>query len=77
MPTNGISSDWLADLDDDMAQIITAQEQLNKLRHLIDYLVRRNQLRPAYGRDCQDAIDHIAGALLTGKQNTAKLRRCA
>lgn len=74
MPKPGVSTDSLADLENDIARILTAREHVERLRALGRVLVQRNVITPAYAADLGDSLDYIIGALLTGKRNTARLR---
>jgi hypothetical protein len=75
MPQDGISSDWIAAREDEIARFLTARDQADNLRRLLDLLHRRKMITDAYYQDARDALDYIAAALLTGKKNTALLRK--
>lgn len=77
MPRTGISSEALADREDEIARFITAREHVDRLQRLLDLLYRRHMLTAAYYHDARDSLDYIACMLLTGKKNTARLRNLA
>jgi hypothetical protein len=75
MPQLGISSDWLADREDDIARLIEAKDKhLYGVRVLAELLHKRGHITPAYYSDLCDSLDAIGTALLVGKHNTARLR---
>ena len=74
MPQAGISSEWLADREDEIAQFIIAREQADGLHHLVELLRQRRLISEAYYQDARDSLDYIIGVLLVGKKNTATLR---
>ena len=75
MPSDGISSAWVQDREDEIARLICAKdEHLDHLRQLAELLHQRRFVSDAYYRDVRDSLDYIAGALLIGKRNTAVLR---
>lgn len=74
MPTLGVSSEWLEEREDEIAQMLTARDHVERLRWLGELLRRRNLITSAYYRDLRDSLDYIAAALLIGKHNTARLR---
>lgn len=75
MPHNGVSTEFLETLDDDIAEFIVAQEHVRDIRRMFDLLYERKHIQWRYKLDADDSLDHIAAALLTGKKNTAQLRR--
>lgn len=77
MPTTGVSSEWIADLEDDIARILTARDQVEQWRQLGELLRRRDLITPAYYSDLRDSLDSVTAALLIGKKNTARLRNGA
>ena len=77
MPSDGVSTDWLEAREDEIAQFLTARDQADSLRRLLDVLHRRKMISDAYYEDARDALDYITCALLTGKKNTARLRNLA
>ncbi len=75
MPASGVSSEWVQDREDEIAQLISAKdEHLDQLRQLTDLLRSRRFVSESYYRDVRDSLDYIAAALLVGKRNTATLR---
>lgn len=70
----GTSLEWIELKEDEIAQMITAREQVDQLRRLLEMLQMRGALSPALYNDSKDSLDHIAGALLIGKRNTGILR---
>lgn len=74
-PTNGVSSEYIHDREDDMAVLITACDQVDSLRSLGIALRRRDMITEAYYRDLRDTLDCIAAALAIARRNTAMLRR--
>lgn len=74
MPHPGISTEALETLEDEIAQMLTARDQVEQIRRLGELLRRRNLITAAYYRDLRDSCDYIAAALLTAKHNTARLR---
>ena len=74
MPHDGISSDWIASREDEIAHFLTARDHVDALRRLIDLLHRRKMITDAYYHDACDSVDYITCVLLTGKKNTALLR---
>lgn len=75
MPKTGVSTEYLEHLEDDTAQIITAQEHVRNMRRMVEVLHERQHITWIYALDAYDSLDHIAAALLTGKRNTTQLRR--
>lgn len=74
MPTQGVSTEWLETLEDEIAHMVTARDHVDSLRRLGELLHRRHMISAAYYGDMRDSLDYIAAALLTGKHNTARLR---
>lgn len=74
MPRDGVSSEWLAEREDEIARFITSREHIDLLRNLLDLLNSRKMLSDAYYHDARDSLDYISCMLLTGKKNTALLR---
>lgn len=74
MPKSGVSTEWIETLEDEIAQMLTARDHVDRLYTLADLLRRRNIVTDAYYRDMRDSLDYIAAALLTGRRNTARLR---
>lgn len=77
MPREGISTEWLEAREDDIAQILTAQEHVRRMRRMVEVLTERQMITWQYALDAYDSLDYIGGALLVGKINTAKLRKVA
>ena len=75
MPQSGISSDWIASREDEIARFLTARDQVGGLRRLLDLLYQRKMITEAYYQDACDSLDYITCVLLTGKKNTALLRQ--
>ncbi|GIV73511.1 hypothetical protein [Caldilinea sp.] len=74
MPRNGVSSDWVAEREDEIARFITARDHLDRLQRLMELLHSRRMITDAYYQDVRDSLDYIAAMLLVGKRNTARLR---
>lgn len=74
MPHDGSNSDWIAERENEIARFLTARDQVDSLRRLLDLFYRRKMMTHAYYQDARDALDCIAAALLVGKKNTALLR---
>jgi hypothetical protein len=74
MPTLGVSTEWIETLEDEIAQMLTARDNVERVRALGELLRRLNLISTAYYRDLRDSLDYIAAALLAGKRNTARLR---
>lgn len=77
MPKNSVSTEWIEALGDEIAQMLTAGDHVDRLRALASLLRRRDIITDAYYRDMRDSLDFIAAALLIGKRNTARLRNGA
>jgi hypothetical protein len=73
----GVSIEWIEAKEDEIARMIIASEQVQKLRTLAGMLRSRGMVSNAYYHDMLDSLDYIAGALQTGKRNTAQLRNGA
>jgi hypothetical protein len=74
VPQAGVSTEWIEDKEDEIAEFLIAREQVDSLRRLLDLLHQRQMITDAYYQDTRDSPDYIAAALLTGKRNTALLR---
>jgi hypothetical protein len=77
VPQVGVSTEWIEDREDEIAEFLIARDQVDSLRRLLDLLHQRQMITNAYYQDARDSLDYIAAALLTGKRNTALLRNTA
>jgi hypothetical protein len=75
MPKAGNSNDHVQKREDEIARILEAREQVERIRALGVVLRRRHAITTEYFSDLNDSLDCIVAALLLGKQNTAALRR--
>ena len=74
MPRPGNSTEYVHRCEDEIARFLTASDHVERLRILGRLLLRRRMISEAYYHDMTDSLDFIAGALLVGKRNTARLR---
>jgi hypothetical protein len=77
VPQAGVSTEWIEDREDEIAEFLIARDQVDSLRRLLDLLHQRQMITDGYYQDARDSLDYIAAALLTGKRNTALLRNTA
>ncbi len=70
----GISDEYLEMLEDDIAEMITASEGVDKLRSLAAMLHQRQQITTPYYHDLRDTLDQLSGAVLKGKRRIAAQR---
>jgi hypothetical protein len=75
VPKAGHSCEDTQLLEDDTARLLGAGDQLDQLRAFGLALRQRGKITDATYRDFRDACDILAAALLTGRRNTARLRR--
>ncbi len=75
MPQNRTSSEFVQRCEDEMAVLITACDQVDKLRTFGVVLQQRGMVTPATYRDYRDSLDYVAHALMIGRRNTGQLRR--
>lgn len=66
MPKSGVSTEWIETLEDEIAQMLTARDHVDRLRTLADLLRRRNIVTDAYYRDMRDSLDYIASRCIRG-----------
>jgi hypothetical protein len=74
MPHMGVSTEWVEEREDEMARLINACDQLDRLRTLGHVLYQREMVTESYYRDYRDSLDCIASALTIARRNTAILR---
>lgn len=75
MPQNGTSSEFVQRCEDEMAVLITACDQVDRLRTFGAVLRQRGMVTPTAYRDYRDSCDYVANALMIGRRNTGRLRR--
>lgn len=69
-----VSVEYAERLEDDIAESITAIDDLDEIRHLLRLVHKYGGMTDALYRDSRARLDRIATALETGKRNTAALR---
>ena len=60
--------------EDEIARLITAREEVGKLRKLADVLCKRGAIEPDYYHDMRNTLTIVDSALLLGKHAVATLR---
>lgn len=68
------SIEYVERLEDEIAEMITAKDDVDELRHDYRLLHKRGGITDALYRDRIKRLDRIAVALSTGKANTGVLR---
>lgn len=72
--SSAVSNEFIEAREDEMAQLITASEGMDKLRRVATVLHKRQMITTPYYIDMRDTIDQATSALLIGRRNTATLR---